>query len=214
MKCFYSLNDQSWRKMLNLRLDKKTHTYYLDGRPIPGVTGILEAEGITDFSMVPEVRLEASKLFGTATHVATHLYDLGILDWATVSPPIIPYLNGWIKFLKDYNIKKHEHIEKIIYSRIWNFAGTLDRINRPNNKLTVIDLKTPTSVSPGNFLQTGAYKIGYEEMTGERIKQRWIVQLKPEGYKIHPCTATSDESVFKALALTHNWKLLNLKRRN
>lgn len=145
----------------NFSFDEVNHIYRLDGRIIPSVTGILQAEGITDYSYADE----SDREFGRAGHKMTELWDKGTLDIKTISAPLIPYLNGYKKFLKDFKVKfKTNEIEQPLMSNIYYFAGTPDR--KPilvNNKLTLIDIKITTSMQLSTGIQLAAYQILYEE---------------------------------------------------
>lgn len=158
-----------------------THEYFLNGIKIPSVTFVLQAEGIIDFSMVPPERLEAARQFGTAAHKAWELWDRKDLDMKTLSAPLVPVLQGWIKFCKDNKVKIVAN-ELRGYSRTWMYGMTLDRVITLKNKLTLVDLKTSAEHHPGNRLQTAAYKIGWEERNPKRkIKQRMSLLIHADG---------------------------------
>lgn len=179
---------------------------------LPRVTGILKAEGFIDFSKVSPELMEAAQLFGTALHKATELWDKNDLDLSTLSAPLIPYLEGWRKFIKDFHIViKPEEIERHLISKKWGFQGTPDRYPVIGGKVTIIDLKSSTSMYPSTAIQTAAYQILVEENTGLIVKQRWGVQLNDKGtYKIEPYTSATDKSVFLSALNVFNWKARHL----
>jgi hypothetical protein len=191
-----------------LTFDDDKHRYFYDGRNVPGVNEIIEACGLVDFSAVPEEQLEAARKLGNYVHQATALWDKDDLVVETLSPGLIPYLEGWKLFLSDFNIKfAAEQIERRLYSRKWGFAGTTDRDPvEIGGRMTLIDLKTSTSMLKTYALTTAGYKILQEENYG-KIKQRWGVQLLPTGkYKIHIYDNPTDESVFLSCLNVYNWK--------
>lgn len=188
----------------------ETHSYFLDGVKIPGVSEILQGIGVMNLSFVDKEVLEKNSKFGTAVHKTCELWDKNDLDINSLSAPLIPYLESYKKFIVDYKVVLNPaDIEKIIYSERWRFAGTLDRTATINNKPTIIDLKSGDSLYPAMNLQLVGYKIAYEEMTKTKIKQRWIVQLKEDGYKVTECKEQSDESVFIGAIQLYRWKLKN-----
>jgi hypothetical protein len=174
---------------------------------LPRVTEVLRGAGLIDMSFVPKDLLDRAQLFGTAVHRATELWDKGVLDVSKLSEPLIPYLNGWKKFLKDYNIQINpDEMERQFTSTKWHFKGTPDRWPVIARKRTLIDIKSSTSMQPSTRIQTAAYEILLEE-NGIKVIQRWCVQLNEKGtYKIEPYTKTSDRTVFLAALTVFNFK--------
>ena len=151
------------------------------------------------------VMLERACAFGNAVHKATELDDLGTLDINTVDPAIAPYLEGWRKFKKDYNMSFQPHeIEHRLISKRYGFNGTPDRWSTP--KSTLIDIKTSTSMTPATAIKTMSYKMLVEENFPIKIKKRIGVQLTEKGYKITPYNDSSDKAVFLACLHIFNWK--------
>jgi hypothetical protein len=177
----------------------------------PRVTEILRGAGLIDFSMVPASIMAPAQRFGSAVHKATELCDKGTLDIDILSEPLIPYLDGWKKFITDYNITiKPDEIERQFISKIWGFKGTPDRWPLVGNKRTLIDLKSSTSMYPATAIQTAAYQILLEE-NGIKIQQRWGVQLNNKGtYKIEVYKKISDRTVFLSALNIYKWKGENL----
>lgn len=55
-------------------------------------------------------------------------------------------------------------IEKTVFSRTHQFAGTMDLLARVNGELVLIDFKSGKSVYPESFLQSAAYSTALVEM--------------------------------------------------
>lgn len=168
----------------------ENHHYWLDGvQEVPGVTQILQAQGISDFSFVPEKILEVNANFGTAAHRTCAYWDKGTLDMKSLQEnektrALIPYLGQWQKFLKDYEVELYPGwIEKVSYCQKWRFGFTPDRIGKIKGKVILIDIKTGVP-NRATEIQTAAYKLGIEEETGDKINERWVIYLGPEKYKI------------------------------
>ncbi|MFA6142477.1 MAG: hypothetical protein WC738_04190 [Candidatus Omnitrophota bacterium] len=178
---------------------------------LPRVTEILRAEGLIDFSKVPQDIMERAQLFGTAVHSTTELWDKGTLNLMKLDPLLIPYLEGWKKFIKDYGISfKPDEIERQLISIKWGFKGTPDRWPIVQGKRTLIDLKSSTAMYPSTSIQTAAYQILLEE-NGIKVQQRWGIQLNDKGiYKIIPYTKLSDRTVFLSALNLWKWKKENL----
>lgn len=173
----------------------------------PHVTDILKGCGIVDFSRVPRSILEPAQKFGNAAHRACELWDLKTLNVAKLSVPLVPYLEGWKRFLKDYNIKiKPKEIEHRFISKKYGFTGTPDRYPVIKGKRTIVDIKSSTSMQEGTAIQEAGYLILLEE-NGIHVDQRWGVQLKPDGlYCIEQYTEKSDMQVFLSALNLFNWK--------
>ncbi len=196
-----------------IQFDPKLHEYSKDGLKVPGVTKVLQAAGLIDFSKVPRDILTRALKFGSAVHKATELHDKGRLDPASVDPAIEPYLNAWFKFLDDTAfIIEPDSIEQKVYSRKYRYAGTLDRIGILNNKRTIIDIKTSVDFSYATAIQLAAYQEAENEYLPikQKVKNREIVQLKGDGtYALAPegFFQKSDFSVFLAALTLWNWRL-------
>ena len=176
------------------------------------VTEILQSAGLIDFSMVNEDVMRRAQAFGTAVHVATELWDKGVLDIETVDPELIPYLNGWKQFVEDYKITINPgEMEKRFESKKYGFSGTPDRWPEIAGKITVIDIKSSSSMYVATAIQTMLYQILLEEH-GIKPKQRWGVQLLGEPtpgkklYRVEPYTDSSDRSVALSCVNLHHFK--------
>lgn len=82
------------------------------------------------------------------------------------------------------------HTERKIYSRAYEYAGTLDGVATVDscadvkccpepfkNRLSLIDWKSSNYLYTEFLLQTAAYQQAYQEETGEVIEDRWIIRL-------------------------------------
>jgi len=190
----------------NFTFDELNHQYLLNGIRLPSVTQILQAEGITDYSYADD----SDREFGQAGHKMTELWDKGVLDIKTVSEPLIPFFEGYKKFLKDFKVKIIlEWIEKPTYSLIWKYGVKPDRVAKVNGKLTVYEIKFSTSLPPGTKIQTVAQKIAIEEQTGLKIKQRMAIQLLPNSYKLEFHNKLSDERIWLSAVILNQFKKEN-----
>ena len=123
--------------------------------------------------------------FGKVIHSTCQLYDENDLDmdWITENDlnteyKVMPYLNGWIKFRRDYSIKIMS-IEQKLYSEQYNFAGRHDRVIIIN-EYTMLDIKSYVNSKTGADLQTAGYTILWDENNPlEKIRERIVVRLVP-----------------------------------
>lgn len=195
-----------------VQFDCATHTYTENGVKIPSVTQILQGAGLIDFSKIPVERLEAALNFGMCVHKATELYDLNNLDETSLDPKIQPYLEAWIKFIKDTDFKI-EAIEEKVYSKLYRYAGTLDRRGIILKRNSIVDIKTSVDFGPATKFQLVAYQFAYNEYVEryERVNDRYAALLKPDGtYKLEKYTDAMDFNMFLSCLSVHNWKARNL----
>jgi len=72
--------------------------------------------------------------------------------------------------------------EKVVYSRKWNFAGTMDGMAYVDDQICIIDWKSSNALRTEYLYQTAAYQAAYEEEHGVKFPGRWILRLgKEEG---------------------------------
>ncbi len=193
---------------LNLSFDPKKHIYRLDGVQIPSFSEIATAMGITQYYGDNQIAMD----FGTKFHLATKFLDKGTLNRKTINAPLIPLLEGYEKFKRDYGVKViPEYIEIPICSYKYRFGVTPDRIYMVKDELSVVEFKTNTVMPVSATLQTAFQQIAAEEYYGIKIKCRYGVQFPLEGgYKIFPYTNKMDLQTALCFLSSFNW----LKKNN
>lgn len=185
---------------MSLEFDPATHTYRLDGRVVPSVTQILDL--LEDWSGVAPEVLEAARDFGSNVHAACHLYNQDALDWSSLDPSLVPYVEGWARFLDDSGAVVILSEHQVVHREL-GYAGTLDVMAEWSSaRQALIDIKSgqlPRTVGP----QTAAYSQAYDAMSGTKPsrRHRYCVQLNPtfpRGYKLHALTNPADWSIFQS----------------
>jgi hypothetical protein len=194
-----------------LTFDEATHSYALDGRPVPGVTSVIR-EILAPLFRVDSDLMRRAAEFGKAVHRACELDDKKTLDMETLDPALVPWLEGWRKFRAEHP-ETMWHSETKICSYKFRFAGTLDRIsiNPGSDQPTLLDIKTSTTIGPEVGIQTAAYKMAAEEYLGIKIKSRLCVQLTEGGYRLHKLNDPADQQTFIAALSCWNWRKKNGK---
>lgn len=187
-------------------LDGSTHTYYLDGQVIPGVTQTIDQ--LTSFAGIPPEVLEYASERGRLVHRATELYDNENLDFGSLDPVLVPYLDAWIKFKKESGFIPI-NIEQIVFHKRHRYAGTLDRAGILYDHESVLDIKAVAVLGD----HTGVQLAGYQEAENstrkkaDHIRHRYAVQLKPDGtYRLRQYKDKADFSVFLSCLNLHNWR--------
>lgn len=136
-----------------LTLDTEKHAYELDGRPIPSVTQIIGAEYSNPY-WTPRGRDR-----GTAVHSAVQYLIQGDLDEESIDPQWAGYLQAFKAWQGLVNPIIRE-VEKRVYNRKLNYAGTVDLVVEVHGKRALIDLKTGDSTTVG--IQLSAYQMCFE----------------------------------------------------
>lgn len=196
------------------------HSYFLDGKEIPGLSYILDSCGLCRYDKVRKDVMEAARERGDAAHFATRLFDednpnpakmISIPEWEekSLSEPLDPWtrsrLQGWINFRKDFKFNP-VLIEKPM-SHCLNgmaFGMTPDRFGDGTCGAMVIEIKATASIEPSHAIQTAAQALAFK--THESNVGRYVVQLLENDYKPLEFKDRQDERLFGcALALT-SWR--------
>lgn len=190
---------------MKLDFDSAAHEYHLDGQHVPGVTQVLGA--LEDFEGVPWHLLEAARKFGQHVHEACALMVREELDWASLDPSLVPYVEAAKRFIDESGVVVRACEFRVAHAAL-RYAGTLDLLGEWRG-LAMFDFKSgvlPRSVGP----QTAAYAGAYQAQTGVRIARRYCVQLNPalpNGYKMHALTNAGDWHIF--VSCLNIWRYKN-----
>ncbi len=197
---------------MQIEFDAPTHTYKLDGRRVPSVTQVLEPA--TDWSFVPAWQLEAARALGQDVHLAINLMVQQRLDWESVDPAVLPYVNGARRFLKESGATVLAS-ELLLGSERLQVCGTLDLLLEWKGWEYYADWKVCDTIPKTVGAQLSGYEILYADMyrAGRRNyrARRVSIRLKPNGYTVDRMKPDNgDEAMFTSHANT--WKLREQKR--
>jgi hypothetical protein len=186
-----------------LTFDPVAHEYTVAGRKVPGVTSTLAP--LLDFSMVPPAVLKRAQELGTAVHRMTELHDLDDLDTDELSPELLPYLTGWMKFRAETGFVP-ETIEQRLYHPTFHYAGTSDRTGLIRGRRALVDIKKMLTLGPVIGIQLAAYRELHNKH-GAQIEDRYGLGLRKDGtYRLVPFTDKSDWPTFLSLLTLRNFK--------
>ncbi|MBT9143619.1 MAG: hypothetical protein DDT29_02027 [Dehalococcoidia bacterium] len=190
------------------------HTYAVDGKRIPSVTQIIEP--LQDFSKVDPITLRAAQEFGNEVHAMTALWDQGTLDEEDLDIGLIPYLQGWKKFLKQTECEVYE-IELAVHHEKHGYAGRMDRVaylKRGRRKIcAILDIKTGEAKNPVTGVQLAGYHAAY--ISSRKVRPPYSiyrigVRLLASGdYRLDWWEDKSDWPTFLALLQITNWRRAN-----
>jgi hypothetical protein len=183
---------------MGIQYDAASHRYTTDeGRTLPSVTDIIKSTGLIDDTWFTD----ESRNRGSRVAQVTALDDLDILLEDTVEDEIRPYLDQWRRFLKESGWRVGS-AERRVFSEVWGFAGTVDRImlrNVPSGP-AILDIKTGQP-SPWHHIQTAAYSVAYSIGT-----PRYALYLAPTKYSLLRHEDSDDIIIFRAALTLHRWK--------
>jgi hypothetical protein len=200
-----------------LDFDPTTHIYRVDGIQMPSVTQLLDDAGLTpDYSVVaPRVR-EHARQRGIHVDAACDLLDQEDLDWASVHPECVGYVEGWARFCAD---EGYEPVcgQVPLYHPL-GYAGTADSIGTLNGQWVVVERKATARMSPLYGLQTAGYsQAPYAAPTGGGplrpvpwgTPARLGVQLKRDGsYTVVLYEDSEDLAAFLGVVALFRWRAL------
>jgi len=184
------------------RIEKDGNRYYVtpDGNSYPSITSILAQQenlGLEAWKAkvgekeAKRISKESARV-GTAVHQMAEFYLSNyIIKLKDEDKKIVDTFNR-LRFLLG-NINNIVGLEIPLFSDLLRIAGTTDCIAEYNGKLSVIDFKTSRRPKKEEwiddyYMQTFAYKLMFEEMTGIEIQQIVILVA---------CVESFDVQVFK-----------------
>lgn len=168
---------------------EQTRAHVVNGTPVPSVTQILKATGVSaDFSHVDPLVLERKRLIGQAAHAATHYWDQGDLARGSIAAEVEPYLAAWTFFRGERRFVP-ELLETVVYSRAHHFIGRFDRLGwvdakTPQARRVMVDIKLGDPDAAAADLQLAGYLEALrEEQPDVRTEpiERWSVRLLDDG---------------------------------
>jgi hypothetical protein len=179
-----------------LVFDEIGHCYYLNGTPVPSVTGVLGGAGVIDYGFLG-ARRELYLARGQAVHLAARYDDDGDLAASSLPPEIVEYLEAWRAFKRAYCFRPML-IEHRVSNPQYGYAGTLDRAGSIRDGTEIlVDIKT--GVAPAwTAVQLAAYAAC---LPHPRTRRRRCVELHRDGtYRVIPYETSDYQRDFDTFA--------------
>ena len=189
--------------------DPTEHRYTIDGRRLPSVTEVLSQwlkvdagwsfylNTITGQKIDAGI-FEAAGDRGTAVHTILQLCVTGQgVDREALDPSLVPYLDSieaWVERYKPKVIlcEVPLHHEKLMYAGTPDLFCECKGIKHP----VLLDGKSGMRGQVGP--QTSAYEPLVRGETGFKgLMGRYVLDIKPDGYKFEPCRSVTDFAYFK-----------------
>lgn len=200
-----------------LEFDATSHVYRVDGAPVPSVTQLLEAAGISpDYSKVNPHVLRHARLRGIHVDLCCDLDDANDLDWSTVHPEAVGYVQAWQAFKADYGYRPLAS-QVLLYHPTYGYAGTADNVGLLDDFPVVAERKATAKMAASYALQTAGYGIDGLHLAppgGGRLEPvPWVkpmrlgVHLQAGGrYELHPYEDPSDEAAWLGVVALARWR--------
>jgi len=183
-----------------------SHDYLVDGVWVPSVSYILKTNGFCDYAGVRKDVMENARQFGTAVDLACQLLDEDDLDPEYNDPKVMPRLEGWSKFCREWEFKPLIVAKPMSHAMNGMIYGmTPDRYGTCKLGNVVIDIKNTAEIMPSHQIQLAGY-IQPFKTEGNGVN-RFVVQLVDGGYKLHEFKDRQDERIFGAALACTYWKL-------
>jgi len=161
----------------------------------PHVTDVIAL--VRNMAFTPEFALERGRLVHRACALLDGWGDGSGLDWASLSPVLVPYVEAYAKWTKIAGIRWTD-IEHTVINHKYRYQGRLDRVGDED----LADIKCG-DVHPSEGLQTAAYAACYR-----RKLRRLTIHLYPNGrFKVEEWKDRADFPVFLGLLSAYQWQL-------
>lgn len=179
---------------------EQSHTYLLDGQPLPCVSDLCRFIHREVYKDAPAWSMEAAALRGTAVHAAAEALDRN--GYADIPDEYAPYMQAYAAFLRDHAVS-WDMIEQPMYHPDDLYAGTIDRYGTVDGFLSLVDLKTTYAVyKPLCSSQLNLYR-RMLEARGYGVQRLYILHLRKDGsYRLVPISI--DDLLPTALLTLHN----------
>eukprot|EP01113_Clastostelium_recurvatum_P008677 TRINITY_DN14118_c0_g1_i2.p1 TRINITY_DN14118_c0_g1~~TRINITY_DN14118_c0_g1_i2.p1 ORF type:complete len:183 (-),score=43.68 TRINITY_DN14118_c0_g1_i2:143-691(-) len=128
---------------------------------------------------------DAAADVGTRAHIVIDDHVIGgrAIDLSTMEPDVVPVMQGFDAWRKSCGLELLQR-DTIVYSTKHGYAGAMDALGRKlittkkdKGGLVVLDWKTSNQFSSDYAYQVAAYAHAFEEMTGEKVDEAWVVRF-------------------------------------
>lgn len=203
---------QATRDNVTATFDPETHRYYLDGRRVVGITEALALSGIKP-PPDPSTRTHAANVEyacqrGTAVHKMCELDDLGKCDSYDFDANLLPYLDAWRSFKRDYGFAP-DFTERFLVHEVFCFGGIPDSAG-PCDKTggyTVVERKV-RELDDADELQVAGQSILLKDVAGKPVAHGLLVRLKEDGkYQVKKCADRRSRGIFLAAVTVANYRI-------
>jgi hypothetical protein len=200
-----------------LDFEPQGHVYRVDGVVVPSVTQLLEDAGLTvDYAAIPQAVLQHARHRGIHVDACCDLLDEDALDWSSVHPEAVPYVEAWARFCAEEGYEPAAGQVPLYHPR-YGYAGTADSIGTLNGHWVVVERKATTKMAATYGLQTAGYAQpglwaappggGPLSPVAWPAPARLGVQLKRDSsYAVVPYEDAEDLAAFLGVVALYRWR--------
>ena len=186
-----------------LRMDE-SHQYWWGDTYVPGVNEILRATGLVN----TDYFTEEGAARGKRRHLLVEDYDKGEADWDGLDPDDSHILIGYQEFLEETGFVVQAN-ELPLYHPVFHYAGTLDKVGVLDDKTTVLDVKTGSSVGPWAKIQVALYALAYAHTFDSPIPRMGILHLRKAKKRQYSWKPISEPYIVESaisIVETYHWQ--------
>jgi len=197
--------------------DKKTHTYEIGGRTVPGVTTVLADTGLRESFFDNEHAADK----GTMIHLAIHY-----LDTVGLAEPVDPKISGYVQSYKQWKLDSVVDVlesEYIVFYDRMGYGCIIDKIARfvYMGKVVhgIVEVKSGQPQKSDRIQtagQTMAMGVGPWTLKTDTLNEysireygymrRFLLYIKEDTFTFYECTDNMDLDVWRAGTILYNWK--------
>jgi hypothetical protein len=201
---------------MNLQFDDATHTYKIDGQPVPSVTSIIRSVLGNPYGPASgqwhmdrgNAAHDLYEILGKGDDLALYEYDMT--------------LDGHVRLWREWYSAECPVIiqtEMAVASKRYGYAGTMDAVldsailSSKFGGITILDYKQ--TVCDRDRLQLAAYAIAYEEMTGNTVTALMPLQINGTDWRYGEIVCDKlgiQKAKSDWLAVLRVWQLQNGKK--
>lgn len=178
-------------------------------KPGEALDEIQIANLLKDAKAAPWRRADDAANIGTIVHSFAEEWALGNRPPPPINPQARNAADAFVAWWEGADV--HPVVaERKLYSRDYNYAGTVDLVAYVGGDLAIADFKTSTGIWPEYRLQLAAYQQAYEEEFGRAEMDRLCLRFgKDGGFEVGKYTEETmpeDFEAFRAALGLHRWQ--------
>jgi hypothetical protein len=210
-----SLKTPLYDGQIELEFDERKHVYRVNGKTVPGVTGILGVinkpalvpwavkmcgeylakslkpgttlDEVEIARLVNDMKRRYRDVTAEAADIGTHVHR-----WAEqhakgenppwpVNPQVRSGVEAYCAWLEAHHVEP-VFVEKRIYSRLHDYAGTVDLVAKIDGRLCIADFKTSSALYDEMRLQLAAYQEALQnEFPHMNFAARYVLRFPKDG---------------------------------